>query len=142
MDELAQGVGRTALGVARMRAAEHRRPDRLFTDPFAAAFAAAGPPAPPGRDGPMRDLLILQVIVRTRFYDDYLRAAADAGIRQVVLLAAGLDTRAFRLDWPAGTRLFEVDLPDVLAFKAATLADAEPRCERAAVAADLREEWA
>ncbi|RFU40874.1 SAM-dependent methyltransferase [Actinomadura logoneensis] len=142
MDEPLRGVGRTALAVARVRAAEHRRADRILTDPFAEAFAAAGPPAAPVRGGPARDLMVLQVIVRTRFYDDYLRAATAAGIRQVVLLAAGLDTRAFRLDWPDGTRLFEVDLPDVLDFKDAALAGAEPRCERTTVAADLRDDWA
>ncbi|MEV5575549.1 SAM-dependent methyltransferase [Spirillospora sp. NPDC052269] len=142
MDEPLRGVGRTALGVARMRAAEHLREDRLFADPFAEAFAAAGPPPVPGTGGSMRDLMVLQVIIRTRFYDDYLLGAAASGIRQVVLLAAGLDTRAFRLDWPDGVRLFEVDLPDVLAFKDVTLGDAEPRCERTAVAADLREDWA
>ncbi|WP_026415326.1 SAM-dependent methyltransferase [Actinomadura oligospora] len=142
MDEPLRGVGRTALGVARMRAAEHRREDRLFADPFAEAFAAAGPPAVPGTAGAMRDMMVLQVIIRTRFYDDYFLDAAASGIRQVVLLAAGLDTRAFRLDWPDGVRLFEVDLPDVLAFKDATLAGAEPRCGRTVVAADLREDWA
>lgn len=56
-------------------------------------------------------------MIRTRFYDDYLTAATAAGSRQVVLLAAGLDTRAFRLAWPAGTRVFELDLPGVLAFR-------------------------
>lgn len=141
MDEPLRGVGRTALGVARVRAAETRRSDRLFDDPFAEAFAAAGPPAWTAR-GSMRDLMNLQIVIRTRFYDDRLLAAAASGIRQVVLLAAGLDTRAFRLDWPDGVRLFEVDLPEVLAFKDATLAGAEPRCERTTVIADLREDWA
>ncbi|MFC5181786.1 SAM-dependent methyltransferase [Actinomadura harenae] len=141
MDELTRGVGRTALGVARIRAAEHRREDRIFADPYAEAFAAAGPPAVPGTGGAGRDLMVLQVIIRTRFFDDRMLAAAASGIRQVVVLAAGLDTRAFRLDWPDGVRFFEVDLPGVLAFKEATLADAEPRCERTVVPADLREDW-
>ncbi|MFC4910881.1 SAM-dependent methyltransferase [Actinomadura gamaensis] len=142
MDQPLRGVGRTALSVARMRAVEHRRPDRLFADPFAASFGAAGPPVVPRAGHEVRNLMIFQVVIRTRFYDDYLLAATAAGIRQVVLLAAGLDTRAFRLDWPDGVRVFEADLPDVLAFKDATLGDAEPRAGRVAVAADLREDWA
>lgn len=83
------------------------RPRRLYrlrlraeaaANPLGAAFSSAG-------------------VVRTRFYDDYLLAAARAGCRQVVLLAAGLDTRAFRLMWPAGVTVFELDLPAVLGFK-------------------------
>jgi methyltransferase (TIGR00027 family) len=88
----------------------------------------------------VRQLLALHVVVRTRFYDDYLLAA---GCRQVVLLAAGLDARAFRLPWPAGTRVFELDLPEVLAVKDRVLAAqaARPACARTAVAVDLREDW-
>jgi methyltransferase (TIGR00027 family) len=82
-------------------------------------------------------------VIRTRFFDDYLAAATAAGCRQVMLLAAGLDTRAFRLAWPQRTRVFEVDLPDVLAFKETVLAtrNAAPRRERITVPADLREDW-
>src|SRR6266508_3496513 len=81
--------------------------------------------------------------IGTRFFDDQARAACTAGVRQVVLLAAGLDCRAFRLDWPAGVRLFELDLPEVFAFKERVLASvrAAPRCARVLVAADLREQW-
>ena len=61
--------------------------------------------------------------VRTHFFDAYFAAAAAAGIRQVVILAAGLDSRAYRLDWPAGTSVYEMDQPKVLEYKAATLAD-------------------
>jgi methyltransferase (TIGR00027 family) len=139
------GVGGTSLGVARARAWESRRPDRLFDDPYAAAFAAAGgtgdgtPPAP----GPHRARLAFHVIIRTRFYDDYLLAAAEAGHRQVVLLAAGLDTRAYRLPWPDGVRLYELDLPEVLTFKERVLTgrSAVARCERITLPADLREDW-
>jgi methyltransferase (TIGR00027 family) len=139
------GVGGTSLGVARARAWESRRPDRLFDDPYAAAFAAAGgtgdrtPPEP----GPHRARLAFHVIIRTRFYDDYLLAAAAAGHRQVVLLAAGLDTRAYRLPWPDGTRLYELDLPEVLTFKERVLTGrgAVARCERTTLPADLREGW-
>lgn len=169
------GVGRTALGVARLRAAESARPDRLFDDPLAAAFAAAAPADPepdaapgfvpdavadsvPG-DGPPPGAaepasssgpagmpggrLGFNVVIRTRFYDDYLLAAAAAGCRQVVLVAAGLDCRAFRLDWPDGLRLYELDQPDVLDFKETVISGqgARPRCQRRAIPVDLRGDW-
>ena len=150
-----QGVGKTALGVARVRARESQREDRLFDDPYAQAFVDAAPGAfpeeqavreRPAAHGPLASLgaaFYAHAIIRTRFYDEYLTAATAAGSRQVVLLAAGLDTRAFRLAWPAGTRVFELDLPGVLAFKEAVLAarGAVPRCERVTVPADLREDW-
>lgn len=145
-----EGVGRTAIGVAGMRADEHRRPDRLFTDPYAEAFVAAAGFAPSGREprqdpalAAWRTAMTAHVALRTRFYDDFLRAACAAGCRQVVLLAAGLDTRAFRLRWPPGVRLYEVDLPEVLDFKRRVLEEsrAEPRCARTVVAADLRADW-
>jgi methyltransferase (TIGR00027 family) len=143
------GVGKTALAVARVRAAESRRPDRLFDDPYAEAFLAAVPGAGDGRQaaaaerGSLAAFLRFHTVIRTRFYDDYLLGACADGLRQVVLLAAGLDTRAFRLPWPDRVRLFELDLPQVLDFKRRVLAErgAEPRCERTAVAADLREDW-
>src|SRR5262249_12073959 len=111
------GVGKTALGVAYVRAQESRRLDRLFDDPYAQAFLDAAPGLFPATGGKAELALAgmtglgavfgWHAIIRTRFYDDYLTAASHAGCRQVVLLAAGLDTRAFRLDWPAETRLFE-----------------------------------
>jgi methyltransferase (TIGR00027 family) len=145
------GVSRTALGVAYMRANESQRPDRLFDDPYAPAFLAAAPPAFPTEEGARAGRLAamgvvfgFHVVMRTRFFDDYLLAATRAGCRQVVLLAAGLDARAYRLTWPDGVRLFEVDLPEVLDFKNQVLADdaATPACERHAVAVDLRDDWA
>jgi methyltransferase (TIGR00027 family) len=150
-----RGVGKTALGVAHVRARESQREDRLFDDPYAQAFVDAAPGAFPeeqavrGRPdahGPLASLgaaFYAHAVIRTRFYDDYLIAATVAGSRQVVLLAAGLDTRAFRLAWPAGTRVFELDLPGVLAFKEAVLGagGAVPRCERVTVPADLRGDW-
>ncbi len=146
LSKVPDGVGRTALGVARIRATESRRPDRLFEDPYASGFVAAAPGALPENRGPtgLGAALSFQVVIRTRFFDDYLLAACAAGHHQVVLLAAGLDTRAFRLHWPAQVRLFELDLPEVLAFKAEVLAGeaAAPRCERITVPADLREDWA
>jgi methyltransferase (TIGR00027 family) len=150
-----RGVAKTALGVAMVRARESRRGDRLFDDPYAQAFADAAPGAFPEEPkteeqlaalGPLASLgavFYVHAVIRTRFFDDYLTAATAAGCRQVVLLAAGLDTRAFRLAWPQDTRVFEVDLPGVLAFKDTVLAarNAVPRCERTTVPADLRADW-
>ncbi|BDM67680.1 S-adenosyl-L-methionine-dependent methyltransferase [Streptomyces nigrescens] len=155
MGEL-RGVAATALGVARIRATESARPDRLFDDPYAAGFVAAAPPRPAAAartddaevPAPQREAfyrgLFRHVVLRTRFFDDYLTTATTQhALRQVVILAAGLDTRAHRLPWPDGVRLYEVDLPEVLAFKERVLAEqgARPRCARTAVAADLRTDW-
>jgi methyltransferase (TIGR00027 family) len=80
---------------------------------------------------------------RTRYFDAFFADAAAAGIRQAVILASGLDARAYRLGWPAGTTVFEIDQPDVIAFKTTTLAGlgAEPRTAVRTVAIDLREDW-
>ena len=67
--------------------------------------------------------------VRTHFFDEYFHAAMRAGIRQVVILASGLDSRAYRLDWPAGTTVFEIDQPKVLEYKTSTLDGARRRPE-------------
>ncbi len=144
-------MSRTAIGVAWLRAQEGSRPDKLFDDPFAADFVmgaremmaeAASRAGERGRA--IGALFGKHVVIRTKFYDDYLLAAAAAGCRQVVLLAAGLDTRAFRLGWPTGVRLFELDLPDLLDYKERILEvrAAAPRCERTVLRADLREDWA
>lgn len=152
MPELPAGVGWTALLVARARANESRRPDRLFDDPLADAFVRAGGEALAAAEqslpgGNARDVNRWRedsVAVRTRFLDGVVASAWEGGCRQAVILAAGLDTRPYRLSWPAGSRVFEVDLPDVLAFKERVLqeAAASPRCQRTSVAADLREpDW-
>ena len=138
-------LGQTAIEVAAVRARESERPDRLFDDPYAALFVAelGDTAAQDGTPQAARESLALQVAVRTRFFDDYLLDACGIGCRQVVLLASGLDARAFRLDWPAGVRVFELDLPDIVEFKDATLAahGATPRCRRVSLAADLRGDW-
>src|SRR5438132_3170000 len=118
------GVGKTALGVAMIRAEESRRSDRLFDDPYAAAFLAAAPgvfdreqraaAAGVGGMAAWGAVFWSHAVIRTRFFDDYLFDAAERGIRQVLQLAAGLDTRAYRLAWPPGVRLFELELPEVL----------------------------
>jgi methyltransferase (TIGR00027 family) len=89
-------------------------------------------------------LVSAYVALRTRFFDDELIRAAQAGIRQIVILAAGLDARAYRIDWPVGTRLFELDRPEVLAHKDRILAatGAVPRCSRKILGADLTLPWA
>jgi methyltransferase (TIGR00027 family) len=81
--------------------------------------------------------------VRTRYFDAFFAEAADAGIRQAVILAAGLDARAYRLAWPADMTVFEVDQPQVLEFKATALAGlgAEPATDRRTVPIDLRRDW-
>ncbi len=138
------GVARTGLMVAAVRAQETARPDRLFADPLAATFAAAGgldPASPPG--GRRAAALRAWVVGRTVFLDNLLADATRHGCRQVVLLGAGFDTRAFRLPWPPGTRCFEVDTADVLGPKDVVLAEAhaEPGCERLVVPCDLRGDW-
>jgi methyltransferase (TIGR00027 family) len=91
---------------------------------------------------------VLPIVIRTRYFDDWLRAVAVEGpLRQVVLLGAGLDTRAWRLSWPVGVVVYELDRAEVLQAKAATLAGAgseagaEPACDRRPVAADLASDW-
>ncbi|KAA1251838.1 class I SAM-dependent methyltransferase [Mycobacterium simiae] len=81
---------------------------------------------------------------RTRFYDQFFLDAARGGIAQVVILASGLDARAYRLPWPTGTVVYEVDMPQVIEFKTSTLSSlgAEPTAERRTVAVDLRDDWA
>ncbi|GGT18335.1 SAM-dependent methyltransferase [Streptomyces purpureus] len=137
------GVSQTALWTARMRAQEAAKDAPCVEDPWAARFlTAAGETTRPPGSGLLQDVLPDWIAVRTRFFDDFLLAATGAGCRQVVILGAGLDARAHRLDWPDGVRVFEVDLAPVHAFKAAALAGARPeRAERVAVPADLLGPW-
>lgn len=143
------GVAATALGIALARAEESRRPDRLFEDPLARVFldqAGGGARVFAGAAGAGSDawaFLRHTVAIRTRFFDQELAAAASDGCCQVVLLAAGLDARALRLDWPAGTRVFEVDQPHLMAFKDRALraAGIAVPAARKAVAVDLRDDW-
>ena len=153
--ESLRGVAKTALGAAVVRAHETCRPDRLFDDPYAQRFVDAAPGAFPeepasaedhaalGPLAPLGEVFYFHAVIRTRFYDDYLLTAAASGSRQAVLLAAGLDTRALRLPWPGGMRVFELDLPEVFGFKEAVLAGcgATAACERAVVPVDLRGQW-
>jgi methyltransferase (TIGR00027 family) len=136
-----QELARTALWVAALRALETEREKPLFRDPFARRLAGAEfveelrlhyqgdramPPA---------------IEVRTRWLDDQIALALGRGIRQVVILAAGMDARAYRLAWPGDTRLFELDHAEVLRDKEAKLADVAPKCERRTVSMDLDADW-
>ncbi|MEV4114788.1 SAM-dependent methyltransferase [Nonomuraea sp. NPDC049695] len=140
------GVAETSLGVAALRALESSREDRLFDDPYAERIKQAADgngywdTAPTGWPG-FAALLTEQVAARTRYFDEVLLKAANEGCEQVVLLASGMDARAYRLDWPDWTRVFEIDVAEVLAFKSAVLKDAEPTCELVEVATDLRLDW-
>lgn len=145
-------VGITALWMAANRALESERADPLFTDPFArtlagesgfATFAAVRKDAGNVFLGnPQQSQPVLSL--RTRFFDDALLAVTGAAsINQVVLLAAGLDTRAFRLHWPHDTRLYEIDRDDVLDYKESLLAQMAPTatCERRIIRTDLTQAW-
>ena len=138
-----EGVGGTGLTIAGIRAAETERADRLFTDPLAGAFVAAAGSPPSQATGRQAAALRLWVVARTVFLDELVMAACADGTRQVVLLGAGFDTRAFRLPWPPGVRCFELDTQDVLASKEQVLTaqHAVPGCERITVPGDLRDDW-
>jgi len=137
------GVGGTGLTVAGIRAAETGRADRLFADPLAGAFVAAAGTPPRQATGRQAAALRLWVVARTVFLDELVLAACADGARQVVLLGAGFDTRAFRLPWPPGVRCFELDTPDVLEAKEQVLAAqrAVPGCERTTVPGNLLDDW-
>jgi methyltransferase (TIGR00027 family) len=132
-------VNRTALGVAAMRARESARADRLFHDPYAQALSAGHVVTPTVGQAAaaQRRRLRAHIVLRTRFYDELL---LQSGADQLVLLAAGLDARAWRLPWPAGTAVYEVDQQQMLAYKAERL-QAASAATRHAVVADLREDW-
>ncbi len=131
----------TARWTASVRAMESKRPDGLLKDPWAASLA--GPEGEAWIEQRSAES-VLPIVIRTRYFDDFLqRISGQEGIRQIVLLGAGLDTRAFRLGWPDRTWLFELDQPSVLAYKENSLraAGAQPRCERKAIEGDLSFSW-
>lgn len=136
-----QGVADTGVLVAAIRAEENARVDRLFTDPFAHKLAGeSGQRMLAEAVAATGDKSTLQIVVRTRFWDEALLNAVPP-VRQVVILAAGLDARAYRLPWPDGVTVFELDQPAVIAAKADALADDAPRCRRAAIGVDLTMDW-
>ena len=152
--DLASSVGATATAVAASRAMASQGPEPLLDDPWADPLVRAvgierfiklvDGEIGPADDSPLnRRTMREQIAVRTRFFDDFFVQATGSGIRQAVILASGLDTRAYRLPWPAGTVVYEIDQPDVIEFKTRTLAGlgAEPTAVRRTVAIDLREDW-
>ncbi len=156
--DLATSVGATATMVAAARAIATNAENALINDPFAEPLVRAV-----GVDFFDRwidgELVAADVddhdsgwklahmpdamAARTKFFDTFFREATDAGIRQAVILASGLDTRAYRLAWPAGMTVLEIDQPSVIEFKTAALAQlgAAPTADRRAVAVDLRDDW-
>ncbi|ORA80884.1 class I SAM-dependent methyltransferase [Mycobacterium malmoense] len=152
--DLASSVGSTATWVAAGRALASKQPDPLINDPYAEALVKAVGLDYCNRmaDGtldfnadPLLDKrqVCERIAVRTRFFDDFCIEAGRAGIRQAVILASGLDTRAYRLDWPADMVVFEIDQPQVIEFKTGVLADlgAAPTAKRRSVSVDLRGDW-
>ncbi|RUP07285.1 MAG: SAM-dependent methyltransferase [Mycobacterium sp.] len=157
--EITQSVGSTALGVAAARAAETESENPLIRDPFARVFLDAvgdgmwslyADPrllAQASEIDPQvqarAQMLVDFMATRTAFFDEYFLSAADSGVRQVVILAAGLDARAWRLPWPDGTVVYELDQPKVLEFKTATLErhGATPTAQLINVPIDLRQDW-
>jgi len=156
--DLATSVGATATMVAAARAIATKGDDPLIEDRFAEPLVRAV-----GVDFFTRwvsgDLLAADVddhesgwklehmpaamAARTRFFDSFFREATQAGIRQAVILASGLDARAYRLAWPTDTKVFEIDQPQVIEFKTTTLArlGAAPQADLRTVAIDLRDDW-
>ena len=157
--EITESVGATALGVAAARAADTESDDPLIDDPFARVFLdAAGDgmwnwfgnsdlpdeiakvaPDVPLRMQGMRDYMAS----RTAFFDEFFIDATEAGVRQVVILAAGLDSRSWRLPWPDGVTVYELDQPRCSSFKSSTLRGrgAQPTANLVSVPVDLRQDW-
>jgi methyltransferase (TIGR00027 family) len=157
--DIATSVGSTAVMVAAARAAETRQDDPLISDPYADILVTGAGTGTwttlldektveqataidPEVGNIFRHMRNYQA-VRTHFFDEHFTRAAAAGIRQIVILASGLDSRAYRLEWPAGTTVFEIDQPKVLEYKAETLAqnDVLPRAVHHEVPVDLRNDW-
>lgn len=151
--DITTSVGSTALFVAAARALEANKSEPLVVDPYADLFCrAVGGEWAELLDGTAPDHKLVSEFgdhfvnfqaARTKFFDTYFYAAADAGIRQIVIPAAGLDSRAYRLAWPTATVVFELDQPEVLEFKRQALArhgDA-PTAELRSIAVDLRDDW-
>ncbi|OBG68752.1 class I SAM-dependent methyltransferase [Mycobacterium sp. E3339] len=155
--DLASSVGATATMVAAGRAMATRDPRGLIHDPFAEPLVRAvgvdfftkmmdgelDLEAIENASTVRMQAMVDGMAVRTKYFDDYFINATDGGIRQVVILASGLDSRAYRLPWPDGTVVYEIDQPRVIDFKSGTLAGigAEPTATRRTVPIDLRADW-
>ncbi|OBG23741.1 SAM-dependent methyltransferase [Mycobacterium sp. 852002-51057_SCH5723018] len=158
--DIKTSVGTTAVMVAAARAVESEQPDALIRDPYAKLLvtnAGAGvlweamlDPEVAAKVEKLDSESAAHIqhmrgyqAVRTNFFDTYFNDAVADGIRQIVILASGLDSRAYRLDWPAGTTVYEIDQPQVLVYKSTTLAEngVTPSADRREVAIDLRQDW-
>jgi methyltransferase (TIGR00027 family) len=158
--DITESVGATALGVAAGRAAETNSDNPLISDPYAAMFLeAAGdglwnlysrPDELPKelaevdpRFAERMQAMMSYMASRTLFFDEFFMSAATDGVTQAVILAAGLDARAWRLDWPAGSVVYELDQPKVLEFKTSTLESRgiSPVATYVGVPVDLRHDW-
>src|ERR1700722_19840589 len=153
--DLASSVGATATMVAAARAVASNDANPIINDPFAAPLVRAvgldffrrvvDGELPETADGGERDLQLEtdSIAVRTRFFDDFFLNAARDGIRQSVILAAGLAARAYRLAWPPGGGVYEVDQPEVVEFKSTAMSSlgAAPTADRRTVSIDLRDDW-
>lgn len=152
--DITESVGATAIGVAAMRAYETGREDAVFRDPYAGKLVGAvGSDSWTrmlrGQDQDLREtggafirgVMGYFLIARTLYFDRYFADAMDVGVRQFVILASGLDARPYRMQWPSGSVVFELDLPKVLEFKANALADEPIEVDRREVPVDLRQDW-
>ncbi|MCW2660493.1 MAG: SAM-dependent methyltransferase [Mycobacterium sp.] len=153
--DLASSVGATATMVAAARAAAARSSQPVITDEYAeplvravgldvfTKLASGDLDSDDLEKGVGFPRIVDTFAARARFYDDYFASAGKAGVRQVVIVASGLDARSYRLAWPAGTTVYEIDQPEVIAFKTATLSSlgAAPTTELRTVGIDLREHW-
>lgn len=157
--DITTGVSTAAVMVAAARAAETDRPAPLICDPYAKLLVAhaansiwkavfdesifAELRSTDPETSAYIDHVRNYVAVRTHYFDNFCADAIANGVRQLVLLASGLDSRSYRLDWPAGTTVYEIDQPFVLAHKSATLAahDVKPAAERRQVRLDLSQDW-
>lgn len=153
--DLANSVGATATMVAAARAAASRRPQPVITDDFAEPLVravgldvftklASGELDPEELEQSVGFARMVDTFAaRARYFDDYFAAAGQAGLLQVVIVASGLDSRAYRLRWPIGTTVYEIDQPEVIAFKAATMSEigAAPTAKLREVGIDLRDDW-
>ena len=158
--DLASSVGATATMVASARAMASKADSPLISDPYAEPLVravgldlftklASGELSPADleddSDGAPAGVQRMtdNMAVRTKFFDEFFLDATNAGIKQAVILASGLDARAYRLPWPDGTTVYEIDQPQVIEFKSRTLAElgAQPTAHRRTVAVDLRDDW-
>ncbi|MFN8032942.1 MAG: SAM-dependent methyltransferase [Mycobacterium sp.] len=157
--DITEGVGATALTVARARALEAEADCPLYTDPYAHFFIEAATDAgwrPPFTEETLAHIgkadekvvarmktMAAYIASRTKHIDEFFTTAGANGLDQVVILAAGLDTRAWRLPWISGTTVYELDQPKVLEFKQRVLDghNARPATHYVAVPIDLRQDW-